>query len=94
MLISGLAVVVGGILYVVPARNPLLTADKEQLSQWYPSYCGGDMYNSFPPKAYLVNMCVDGIILRVAMATGVKLTRAEVLDPRVEAHFREVVGAK
>jgi len=79
---------------VLPIGNPLLTADKEQLQQWYPSYCGGDMYNQFPPKAHLVNICVDGIISRVAMATGVKLTRAEVLDPRVEVHFREVMGAK
>ncbi|KAF3458076.1 hypothetical protein ACI2T9_23230 [Ralstonia nicotianae] len=79
---------------VVPNGNPLLTADKSQFRQWLPAYCGADIFMQASPEPHKVDVCVNGTISRVAGATGVKLTRADVLDPRVKAHWREVMGAR
>ncbi|SAL00314.1 hypothetical protein AWB81_05873 [Caballeronia arationis] len=84
----------GGRVLVVPAGNPLLSANRSQFQQWFPAYCGADMYIQPEPKSHDVDVCVNGIVSRVADATGVKLTRADVTDPRVKAHWREVMGAK
>lgn len=84
----------GSRMLVVPVGNPLLSAEKGQFRQWYPSYCGADMYLQAQPDPHKVDVCVNGIVSRVTAATGVKLTRADVLDPRVAMHWREVMGAK
>jgi hypothetical protein len=81
-------------LLVLPAGNPLLAADKTQFHRWLPVYCGADMFLESPPQPHAVEVCVNGTISRVFATTGVRLTRADVLDPRVEAHWREVMGRK
>lgn len=83
----------GGRMLAVPAGNPLLSAHKAQFIQWYPPYCGADMYLQAQPSPHKVDVCVNGIVSRVATATGVKLTRTDVLDPRVKTHWREIMGA-
>lgn len=84
----------GSRVLIVPAGNPLLSADRSQFQQWFPAYCGADMFMKPEPKSHDVDVCVNGIVSRVADATGVKLSRADVIDPRVKAHWREVMGAK
>lgn len=79
---------------VVPNSNPLLTADKSQFRQWLPPYCGADVFMQAEPQPHKVDVCVNGTITRVAGATGVKLTRSDVLDPRVKQHWREVMGVR
>ncbi|MGS0621270.1 hypothetical protein NO430_21750 (plasmid) [Xanthomonas oryzae pv. oryzae] len=79
---------------VVPAGNPLLNADKAQFRQWLPPYCGADIFLQSQPEPHKVDVCVNGTVQRVASATGIKLSRADVLDSRVRAHWREVMGAK
>ncbi len=79
---------------VVPASNPLLTADESQFGEWLPPYCGADIFLQSQPQQHKVDVCVNGTVSRVAAATGVKLARADVLDPRVKARWREVMGAK
>ncbi len=79
---------------VMPVGNPLLTADKTQFRQWMPAYCGADLFLQSEPQPHKVDVCVNGTVSRVLKATGVALTRADVLDPRVKTHWREVMGAK
>jgi hypothetical protein len=79
---------------VVPNGNPLLTADKSQFRQWLPPYCGADIFMQAEAQAHKVDVCVNGTITRVAGATGVRLTRSDVLDPRVKQHWREVMGVR
>ncbi|CAL8481734.1 conserved protein of unknown function (plasmid) [Caballeronia sp. S22] len=79
---------------VVPNGNPLLTADKSQFRQWLPPYCGADVFMQAEPQPHKVDVCVNGTITRVAGATGVKITRSDVLDPRVKQHWREVMGVR
>lgn len=76
----------------VPPGNPLLTASKEQLRQWFPSYCGADMFMRDNTPRGAVLRCADGVAGRVASATGVQLTRDDVLDPRVRQHWRATMG--
>ncbi|BBU33346.1 hypothetical protein IAG25_34790 [Caballeronia sp. EK] len=77
---------------IVPRENPLLTADKSQFRQLMPPYCGADIFMQANPEPHKVDVCVSGTISRVSSATGVKLTRSDVLDPRVKDHWREVMG--
>ena len=78
----------------VPSQNPLLTADKSQFRQWLPPYCGADIFMQANPEPHKIDVCVSGTITRVTGATGVKLTRSDVLDSRVKAHWREVMGVR
>lgn len=84
----------GNRVLVLPAGNPLLTADKSQFRQWMPPFCGADMFLQVNPQPHKVDVCVNGTISRIAEATGVTLARADVLDPRVKEHWREVMGAQ
>ena len=78
----------------VPNQNPLLTADKSQFRQLMPPYCGADIFMQANPEPHKIDVCVSGTIARVTSATGVKLTRSDVLDSRVKAHWREVMGVR
>lgn len=78
---------------VIP-KNILLTAEKGEFRQWFPVYCGADMYIEENPKPHKVNVCLNEIISRVQTQTNIKLTRADVLDPAVKAHWRNVMGVR
>ncbi|SAL75428.1 hypothetical protein AWB67_04759 [Caballeronia terrestris] len=87
----------GSRVLVVPAGNPLLTADAAQFSRWvslYPIRCGEIVFEKADPKAKNYSFCIAEIRRRVATATGQQLSRDDVLDPRVRVHWREVTGAK
>lgn len=71
--------------------NPLLSANRSQFNMWFPPYCGADMFVVAEPDAIKVNRCVNGIIERVESSTGRTLSRNEVLDPGVRAHWRTVM---
>ncbi|GAB5101357.1 hypothetical protein [Caballeronia sp. HLA56] len=82
---------------VVPAGNPLLTADSKQLNRWVPSYpirCGDIVFGKGNSKVPNFSFCVAEIQKRVTTVTGYQLSRDEVVDARVAVHWREVTGAK
>lgn len=76
----------------VTTGNPLLTANKTLLRQYYPPYCGADMYIDNSPNPHKVEVCINGIISRVSKATGVKLTAEDIKSPEVKAHWLKVMG--
>ena len=78
---------------VIP-KNILLTAEIGEFRQWFPVYCGADMYIEENPKPHKVDVCLNEIISRVQAQTKIKLTRADVLDPAVKAHWRNVMGVR
>ncbi|WP_084010144.1 hypothetical protein [Pandoraea oxalativorans] len=82
---------------VVPADNPLLTASRRQLGRWVPLYpirCGEILFENADPTARNFTFCIGEIRNRVAHYTGASISRNDVLDPRVKAHWQEVMGAK
>lgn len=82
---------------VVQAGNPLLTADANQFGRWVPSYpirCGEIVFDETDPKAPNFSFCIGEIKKRVTTATGYQLSREDVFDSRVKAHWQEVMGAK
>ncbi|GJH13558.1 hypothetical protein CBA19CS11_31990 [Caballeronia novacaledonica] len=84
-------------MLVIPAGNPLLTADANQFGRWVPSYpirCGEIVFQKATSKVPNYSFCVSEIRKRVTTATGYQLSRDEVIDSRVAAHWREMTGAK
>ncbi len=82
---------------IVPAGNPLLTADASEFGRWVPSYpirCGQILFEKANPKAPNFSFCVDEVRKRVATSTGHQLSREDVLDGRIKAHWLEVTGGK
>ncbi|KUF27371.1 hypothetical protein, partial [Xanthomonas phaseoli] len=82
---------------VVPAGNPLLTADANQFGRWVPLYpirCGEIVFDKADPRAPNFSFCIGEIKKRVTTATGYQLSRDDVLDSRVKVHWRDVMGAK
>ena len=85
---------VDGQVLVVPAGNPLLTADARQFGMWIPVYpirCGEILFEKDNTKAQHFAFCIGEIKRRVARATAKQLSREDVLDPRVKAHWHEVM---
>ncbi|MGX8287805.1 hypothetical protein CAI18_23230 (plasmid) [Xanthomonas citri pv. punicae] len=86
-----------GHVLVAPAGNPLLNADANQFGRWVPLYpirCGEIVFDKADPRAPNFSFCIGEIKRRVTTATGYQLSREDVLDYRVKAHWREVMGAK
>lgn len=82
---------------VVPAGNPLLTADANQFGRGgplYPIRCGEIVFDKADPRAPNFSFCIGEIKKRVTTATGYQLSRDDVLDSRVKVHWRDVMGAK
>ncbi len=82
---------------VTPGANPLLTANAAQFDRWFPSYpmpCGAILFEDPKRKQGKVDFCVQEIVKRVGMTTGIQIARADVLDPSVQAHWRDVMGRK
>lgn len=76
---------------VLPAGNPLLTADALRLDMWIPSYpipCGEIVLGAGDARARNFSFCLGEIRNRVARHTRQKLSDEDVLDPRVRAHWR------
>ncbi|WP_075583559.1 hypothetical protein [Caballeronia zhejiangensis] len=84
-------------MLVVPAGNPLLTADANQFGRWVPSYpirCGEIVFERGNSKAPNFSFCIGEIRKRVTTATGYQLNHDDVVDSRVAAHWHEITGAK
>ncbi|RWA36998.1 hypothetical protein [Xylella fastidiosa] len=80
-----------------PTGNPLLTANIGQFDRWVPLYpiqCGEIVFDRADPNALNFSFCIDQIKKRVALGTGYQLSSDDVLDPRVKAHWHEVMRAK
>lgn len=85
----------GAAYYILPARNPLLTASAGQFHMWVPSYplrCGDIVFVKADPKARHYWICVNEIRQRVAVYGQQDISREEVLDPRVQVHWRKVMS--
>ncbi|WP_445657597.1 hypothetical protein [Achromobacter sp. NCFB-sbj8-Ac1-l] len=86
-----------GHVLILSTGNPLLSAVKGQLDRWVPFYpirCGEILFEKSDPKAQHFEFCINEIQRRVSGAAGKDLSREDVLDPRVKAHWREVMGAQ
>jgi hypothetical protein len=87
----------GGQRLIVPAGNPLLTADTSEFGRWVPLYpirCGEIVFETADPKVPNFSFCISEIKKRVADSTGYQLSRGDVLDQRVKAHWHQVLLAK
>lgn len=76
---------------VIPAGNPLLAADALQLDLWIPRYpipCGEIVFGAADDRARHYSFCLSEIRDRVALYAKQKLSKEDVLDPRVRAHWR------
>ena len=73
--------------------NPLLTATRSQFDRWLPAYCGPDLYLERKVKPHTIEVCIHGTIERVRSNAGVQITKNDVIDPRVKAHWKIVMGA-
>lgn len=98
ILISSLAVVIvigGGTYYLLPGRNPLLTASAGEFHMWVPFYpirCGEILFEKNDPKAPHYSFCVREMRERVAVYGQKEISREDILDPRVQVHWREVMS--
>lgn len=81
-------------VFVVPAGNPLLTADAHQLRIWIPSYpirCGEIVFEQADQKARNFSFCIAEIKRRIASHTKQEMRREDIFDPRVKAHWHDVM---
>ncbi len=79
---------------VVPAGNPLLTANFGQFERWVPRYpirCGEIVFEKADPKVQHYYFCLSEIQRRVATHTQRDIRRSDVLDPRVRARWHQVM---
>jgi hypothetical protein len=84
-------------LLIVPAKNPLLIADVNQLRRWIPMYpirCGEIIFERADTKSSNYSFCIGEIKKRVGTATGYQISQDEVLDPLVGTHWRALMKAK
>ena len=84
---------------VLANENPLLTANVGQLDKWIPFYpiqCGEIVFEKADPKdkELYFSFCIGEIKSRVALETGHQLSNDEILNPRVKAHWHEVMESK
>lgn len=82
---------------VVPVGNPLLTGSRDQLERWvslYPIRCGEIVFEKIDVKSWNFNFCIGEIRRRVLHNTGTSISRDDVLDTNVAAHWRKVMVAK
>lgn len=82
---------------VTPAKeaNPLTVATYGQFRMWvtrFPIPCNEIVYAKPEPEHIHYDFCIGIIIDRVAEETNVKLTKADVLDPKAKARWAEVMG--
>ena len=74
------------------SKNPLMEASRSEFDRWLPPYCGPDLYLSKGAKAHSIDVCVEGTIQRVKTATGIQLSRADVLNPTVRDRWKSTMG--
>ncbi|AIY44195.1 hypothetical protein LT85_p016 (plasmid) [Collimonas arenae] len=74
--------------------NPLLTATKEQFSQWFPTHCEADLYFQPTQREHTRDVCIFNITKRVEANTGVHLTIDDIVNADVVSHWKQVTGAK
>lgn len=85
----------GGGYYLFPARNPLLTASAGQLHKWVPFYpirCGEILFEKNDPQTPHYSFCIGEIRKRVAIYVQKDISREDVMDPRVQVHWRQVMS--
>jgi hypothetical protein len=75
-------------------ENPLLSADKTDVSRWFPGTCFAEMYMADPSfSGKLIPSCVAQVITQIEAEKGVTVTEADIRAAEVLAHFKQVYGA-
>ena len=74
-------------------RNPLLSADRNDIDRWYPHFCFTELYMKDPSyKGGLIKHCTQRVINLVKLDTGIELTESQVRSPEVFQHFKSLLG--
>jgi hypothetical protein len=80
---------------ILPAQNPLLTATKQQLERWVPTYplrCGAILFDGVPHRPPDPAFCLHEISKRVMDATGVRLTEDEIRNDQVRTRWAKLMN--
>ncbi|MHC5208930.1 hypothetical protein [Pseudomonas chlororaphis] len=76
------------------AKNPLLSATKRDVGNWFPGTCFAEIYmKSSSYGGSLVQGCIEQTAREIKAQTGVQLGANDFRDPEVLSHFKGVYGA-
>ncbi|ARQ77149.1 hypothetical protein B6D87_23570 (plasmid) [Pseudomonas fragi] len=75
-------------------KNPLLSASKRDVGNWFPGTCFAEIYmKSSSYGGSLVQGCIEQTSREIKAQTGVQLSASDFRDPEVLSHFKGVYGA-
>ena len=75
-------------------KNPLLSATKRDVGNWFPGTCFAEIYmKSSSYGGSLVQGCIEQTAREIKVQTGVQLSANDFRDPEVLSHFKGVYGA-
>lgn len=75
-------------------KNPLLSATKRDVGNWFPGTCFAEIYmKSSSYGGSLVQGCIEQTAREIKAQTGVQLSANDFRDPEVLSHFKGVYGA-
>ena len=75
-------------------KNPLLSASKRDVGNWFPGTCFAEIYmKSSSYGGALVQGCIEQTSREIKAQTGVQLSASDFRDPEVLSHFKGVYGA-
>ena len=75
-------------------KNPLLSATKRDVGNWFPGTCFAEIYmKSSSYGGSLVQGCIEQTSREIKAQTGVQLSASDFRDPEVLSHFQGVYGA-
>ena len=75
-------------------KNPLLSASKRDVGNWFPGTCFAEIYmKSSSYGGSLVQGCIEPTSREIKAQTGVQVSASDFRDPEVLSHFQGVYGA-
>ena len=75
-------------------KNPLLSATKRDVGNWFPGTCFAEIYMKNPSyKGGLIAGCIDKTSKEIKAETGATLGADDFRTPEVLTHFKSVYGA-
>ena len=85
---------VAPMLPISVGKNPLLSASKRDVGNWFPGTCFAEIYmKSSSYGGSLVQGCIEQTSREIKAQTGVQLSASDFRDPEVLSHFQGVYGA-
>jgi hypothetical protein len=74
-------------------ENPLLEAEKSDVSRWFPGNCFAEIYMTNPSfGGKMIGSCKSKVVEAVKAETGYTLTNSDFSAAQVIAHFKVVYG--